>query len=97
VISYKVPPETKVPAAVHSELMDKQRRACNVVVQGLKPMEGINDVDLFYAICEDSLPIKPAVEKCRRIGKPQTRKLIATLSLLQIEFQQKLWRPIKFE
>jgi hypothetical protein len=79
---YKVPPETKVLAAVHSELMDKQRRASNVVVQGLKPVEGINDVDLFYAICEDNLPIKPVVEKCRRIGKPQMGKyqyLLVTL------------------
>jgi len=80
---------------------------------------------VLYAICEDSLPIKPAVEKSHRIGKPQTGRtqyllvtlrneasvlellqcalystillLIATSSLILIELQQKLWRPIKFE
>jgi hypothetical protein len=58
-------------AAVHVELADKQRRRANVVVAGLKPIDGVSDADLFLQLCEVNLPLKPSIlsDKCRRLGK----------------------------
>jgi len=63
-------------AEVHLDMSDKLRRANNVVVTGLSPVDGVDDVDLFSQLCENYLPIKPAVrrERCRQLGKPQDGK-----------------------
>ena len=63
-------------AEVHLDMSDKLRRANNVVVTGLSPVDGVDDVDLLSQLCENYLPIKPAVrrERCRQLGKPQDGK-----------------------
>jgi len=75
--SREVTAEEAVLAAVHSELSDKQRRACNVVVSGLKSVDGVHDADLFLSLCEVNLPVKPHIDrtKCRRLGKEQSGKI----------------------
>ena len=76
--SVKQPSHTMdVLAAVHNELMEKQRRKCNVVVSGLKEVEGVDDVDAFCEICKTCLPVKPPVNRqnCRRLGRKTTSKI----------------------
>jgi len=72
-----VTPEEAVLAAMHTELSDKQRRACNVIVRGLQPFDGVHDADLFTSLCEVNLSVKPCIERtrCRRIGKQYPGKI----------------------
>jgi len=72
-------------AAVHSERTEKERRRQNVVVTGMKELEGEDDVDAFCELCETCLPVKPSVirERCRRLGRRvsgKTRPLLVTLA-----------------
>jgi len=53
----KVTPEEAVLAAMHTELSDKQRRACNVIVRGLQLVDGVLDADLFTSLCEVNFPV----------------------------------------
>jgi outer membrane murein-binding lipoprotein Lpp len=71
-------------AVVHTDLDDSKRRQCNLVVSGLVPCTGINDVDLFLDVCENNLSTKPFVvrNKCRRLGQPQTGKIQPVLICL---------------
>ena len=66
-----------VLAAVHNELNDKNRRKCNVIVSGLKEVNGEDDVMLFSQLCEQYLPVKPSVnrERCRRLGTKMPGKI----------------------
>ena len=41
--------------AVHSELADKDKRAQNVVVSGLAPVNSVPDETLFVSLCEANL------------------------------------------
>lgn len=54
---------------VHSELADKERRRKNIVVHGLPPVNGIDDVDVFTDLCATHFTIKPVVvrERCHRL------------------------------
>ena len=72
-----VTPEEAVLAAMHTELSDKQRRACNVIVRGLQPVDGVHDADLFTSLCEVNLPVKPCIKRtrCRRIEKQYPGKI----------------------
>ena len=74
-------------AAVHIEFQKQHRRKCNVVVTGLKPIDGIDDADLFTHVYDDRLPVKPAVDKtrCRRLGKLQAGKVQPLLIALNSE------------
>jgi hypothetical protein len=74
-----------VLVAVHNEMRQQRRRRQNVVVSGLKPADGVDDADLFTAVCETCLPVKPAIvrDRCRRLGKQQpgkTRPYLAALT-----------------
>ena len=77
----------KLLVEVHLDMSDKLRRANNAVVTGLSPVDGVDDVDLFRQLCENYLPIKPAVrrERCRRLGKPQDGKTQPLLIQLESE------------
>jgi hypothetical protein len=57
------------------------------VVSGLKPVEGLSDIDLFSRLCEKCLPVKPAIDSvhCRRLGKPQPGKVRRFLVALRDE------------
>ena len=63
--SNTVKPDTSVLAAMHTELIDKQRRARNVVMHGLEKEDGVDDIDVFTVFCQNNLPVKPVVVKCR--------------------------------
>jgi hypothetical protein len=73
-------------AAVHMEMQEVQRRRQNFV-SGLKPVEGLSDIDLFSRLCEKCLPVKPAIDSvhCRRLGKPQPGKVRRFLVALRDE------------
>lgn len=64
-------------AVVHKDFDDSRRRQCNVIVSGMAPENGVDDVDLFVSICENNLTVKPYVvrNKCRRLGRPQPGKI----------------------
>lgn len=74
-------------AAVHTEMQEVQRRRQNVIVSGLKPVEGLSDIDLFSSLCEKCLPVKPAIDSvhCRRLGKQQPGKVRRFLVALRNE------------
>ena len=44
--------ENVLLAKVHTELNDKQRCARNVMVRGLKQVDGVDDSDVFASFCE---------------------------------------------
>ena len=52
---------------VHKVMRDVVRRRCNVIVTGLRPREGTDDVVLFSSLCEKHFSIQPTNIKCRRI------------------------------
>ena len=62
--------------SLHAEFADIRRRKSNVIVSGLKPVVGEDDCNLFSALCEENLSVKPAVirEKCKRLGKEKPDK-----------------------
>jgi len=62
--------------SLHAEFADIRRRSSNVIVSGLKPVEGEDDCNLIPVLCEENLSIKPAVirEKCKQIGKEKPDK-----------------------
>ena len=67
---------SSILVSLHAEFADIRRRSSNVIVSGLKPVVGEDDCNLFSALCEENLSIKPAVirEKCKRIGKEKPDK-----------------------
>jgi len=62
-------PAKTMRTMVHSELADKERRRKNIVVHGLSPVDGIDDVAVFTDLCATHFTVKPAVvrERCRRL------------------------------
>lgn len=72
-------------AAVHCDMSDKQRRARNVVVSGLPPSEDQPDADLFTAMCEKNLPVKPLPDRTRRLGRRVDGKIQPLLVTLHNE------------
>jgi len=70
--------------AVHDELLDKNKRSCNIIITGLDQVPGVPDDELFAELCESNLPCKPAIERdqCRRLGRKmedKTQPLLVTL------------------
>jgi hypothetical protein len=63
---------------VHAELqIDQHRRNRNIVHgYGLKPVDGVDEVDLSAQLCENSLPVKPTIYRihCRRLAEPRSEK-----------------------
>ena len=55
--------------AVHVDLIDKQRRAKNVIFSGLRPSASVPDAELFQTLCFDYLGLHLDVPFCRRMGK----------------------------
>jgi thiamine monophosphate synthase len=53
------------------------------MVRGLKPVDGIDDLNVFTNFCEQNLPIKPAVVRCHRVGKIVTGKVQPLLVVLR--------------
>jgi hypothetical protein len=70
-------------AKIHTELNENQRRARNVIVRGLEPVDGVDDVNVFSTFCEQFLPVKPVVVRCHRIGKKETGKVQPLLAVLR--------------
>lgn len=77
--------ENVMLAKVHTELNDKQRRARNVLVRGLERVDGLDDLNVFASFCERNLPIKPAIHKCRRVGRTLPGKVQPLLVVLKSE------------
>ena len=85
----RVPRETPstmdaVLKAVHTDLMDKQQRMKNVIVQGLKPSTtpSVSDSDLFQKFCFDHLGVSLNVNHCRRVGQRTNGKVQTLLVVL---------------
>ena len=86
--STQMPPAAPIKgvlAAVHNEMQQQRQRRRNVVVNGLKPVDGVADADLFTALCETCLPVKPAIirERCHRLGRQQPGKIRPLLVTLR--------------
>ena len=86
--STQMPPAAPIKgvlAAVHNEMQQQRQRRRNVVVNGLKPVDGVADADLFTALCETCLPVKPAIirERCHRLGRQQPGKIWPLLVTLR--------------
>ena len=74
-----------VVAAVHLDMAEKQRRSKNVVVTGLKPVDGCEDAKLFLDLCEDNLSVKPYINRCYRLGRQQEQRVQPLLIQLDSE------------
>ena len=59
------PPDTAT--AVHIDIKDVERRKCNVVVSGLKPINDVNDDLLFKSLCDRYFSVVPPIVKCRQL------------------------------
>jgi hypothetical protein len=72
-------------SAVHTELDQQRRRRRNIMVRGLKPVNGVHDADLFAELCEVHLLVKPAFVRvrCHRLGKKQPGKIQPLLMVLR--------------
>jgi hypothetical protein len=59
----------EILATMHTELQMQRQRKINVVVAGLKPLDGVADADLCDEICENCLPVKsaPVQGRCRSL------------------------------
>jgi hypothetical protein len=69
---------------VRTIIKDADRRSRNVVVSGLKPVEGREDADLVRELFETELSFKPAFnnDSCKRVGKApdgQPRRILITV------------------
>jgi hypothetical protein len=58
---------------VHSDLMRKNQRWCNITVTCLAPHHGWND-DLFEEICKRDLGFQPNVVSCKRVGESKNNR-----------------------
>jgi hypothetical protein len=69
-----------VVSAVYRDLSDKERRARNVVVNGLPP--SADDKAAFYNIIDTEFNKQPNIIRCRRLGKPQPGRIQPLLVVL---------------
>lgn len=60
---------TAVAKAVYVENKTTQNRARNVVVSGLKYIEGQSDRERISSLCKHELSIHPDITACRRLGQ----------------------------
>ena len=67
--SSKSIPSSETITTVHKVLQDAERRKCNLVVSGLRPLPNVDDCTIFMSLCERHFSIKPGSIKCRRIDK----------------------------
>lgn len=69
---------------LEEEQKDRAKRSKNIIVSGLKEVEGKHDADVFVEFCERHLEIKPRPNRaaCKRVSKAangQPGKLLITL------------------
>ena len=62
-----------------NEISEQERRKSNLCVFGLTQVDGTNDADLFFDVCESNLNISrndmtDQIENITRIGKPHTNR-----------------------
>ena len=81
----KQPTINSVLKAVHGDLLDKQRRAKNVLITGLKPVQSVSDSDLFQRFCFDHLGLTLTAPFCRRFGDAKNGRIQRLLVSLQDE------------
>ena len=78
------PDLTNMLSAVHTEMLDKNKRKCNVVIYGLRPNDNLSDHQLFVDLCSNHLHIEvPLIKTTRRLGAilpDSIRHLLVTLS-----------------
>ena len=78
-------PLTDVLSAVHTEMIDVNRRRENLIIYGLSANDNKNDAELFEDLCRHHLDLDhpPVVRATRRLGKPKPGKfqhLLVTLA-----------------
>ena len=77
--------ESKTMLIVHRTINDTARRKRNIVISGLPEPDDGNDRSQFLTLCEEQLPMKPAVTEkdCIRLGKKlsdRPRRLLVKLN-----------------
>ena len=82
--------EQVIKSCVVKTVQDISRRERNVIVSGLHPVPNCTDEQVFTALCEDNLSVKPAIVRCRRIGRkgdgsrPRPQLLLVELRTAQV-------------
>ena len=71
--------------AMEMEKAERTKRQRNVIISGLKEVNGVPDDEVFATFCEENLTVKPKPISCRRIGRKtesgdKPRKLKVILS-----------------
>ena len=77
--------ETRTMLIVQRTINDSVRRKRNILITGLPEQDDGDDRALFVALCEEQLPVKPAVadKDCIRVGKKlqdRPRRLLVKLN-----------------
>jgi hypothetical protein len=77
--------EARTMLIVQRTINDSARRKRNIIITGLPEQDDGDDRSLFLALCEEQLPMKPAVvdKDCIRLGKKlpgRSRRLLVKLN-----------------
>ena len=64
---------------IEQEKEQLRQKAQNVIISGLKPVDGTDDKTLLADFCESNLTVKPRILKTKRLGTGNDGKLCATL------------------
>jgi hypothetical protein len=84
-VEQKTDTALQVLMAMETEKAERAKRQRNVIISGLKEVDGVPDDEVFATFCEENLTVKPKPISCRRIGRTtatgdKPRKLKVTLS-----------------
>lgn len=84
-VEQKTDTALQVLMAMETEKAERAKRKRNVIISGLKEVDGVPDDEVFATFCEENLTVKPKPISCRRIGRTtatgdKPRKLKVTLS-----------------
>ena len=74
-----------VVTAVYRDVKEHERRARNIVLNGVPPADGRDDTQIVSALFGREFGTKPEIIKCRRFGKPQPAKVQPLLVVLRDE------------
>lgn len=72
-----------VATAVYRDVKEHERRARNIVLNGVPPVNGRDDAQTVSALLEREFGTRPDMIRCRRLGKPQPAKIQPVLVVLR--------------
>lgn len=76
--------ERSVVTAIYEDQLDRERRACNIVLTGMSPVNGLGDHEAVKRLFRQEFNMSPDIKRVRRIGTAtqpgKPKPLLVTLS-----------------